>query len=51
MCEEDVIISGIGCRLPESDNLNEFRDNLMNHKDMVTDDGRRWTPGNLSRIY
>ncbi|XP_064637682.1 fatty acid synthase-like isoform X2 [Lineus longissimus] len=41
----DTVISGISCRLPESDNMKEFRDHLMNGEDMVTDDGRRWEPG------
>ncbi len=42
---EDIVISGISCRLPESDNMEEFGQNLFNGVDMVTDDGRRWTPG------
>ncbi|XP_069122700.1 fatty acid synthase-like [Argopecten irradians] len=40
-----VVISGISCRLPESNNMEEFKQNLMNGVDMVTEDGRRWTPG------
>ncbi|XP_067914268.1 fatty acid synthase [Heterodontus francisci] len=42
---EDIVIAGIAGRLPESDNLQEFWDNLINGVDMVTDDGRRWKPG------
>ena len=43
---DDVVISGISCRLPESDNMKEFRDHLMNGDDMVTpEDNRRWPPG------
>ena len=42
---ENVVICGISCRLPESDNMEEFRDNLMNGVDMVTEDDRRWKPG------
>ncbi|NXI49651.1 FAS synthase, partial [Chloroceryle aenea] len=42
---EDVVIAGISGRLPESDNLQEFWDNLMNGVDMVTEDDRRWKPG------
>ena len=42
---DDIVISGISCRLPESDNMQEFRDNLMNGVDMVTDDDRRWKSG------
>lgn len=32
-------------RLPESDNLAEFRHNLLNGIDMVTENDRRWEPG------
>ncbi|TRZ14389.1 hypothetical protein HGM15179_012680 [Zosterops borbonicus] len=42
---EDVVIAGISGRLPESDNLQEFWDNLLNGVDMVTEDDRRWKPG------
>ena len=45
---DSVVVSGISCRLPESDNMQEFRDNLMNGVDMVTEDDRRWKPGKLS---
>lgn len=41
----EVVISGISCRLPESDNMAEFREHLVKGEDMVTDDGRRWEPG------
>lgn len=47
--DEDVVITGMSCRLPESDSVNEFCDNLMNHVDMVTDDDRRWSKGTLHR--
>lgn len=43
--EEDVVISGIGGRYPESDNIDELAENLYQHVDMITDDDRRWTPG------
>ncbi|XP_050392804.2 fatty acid synthase [Patella vulgata] len=42
---EDVVISGISCRLPESDNMEEFRQHLILGEDMVTADDRRWEPG------
>ncbi|KAI1291794.1 Fatty acid synthase [Halotydeus destructor] len=42
---EDVVVSGISGRFPESDNVDELADNLMNHVDMVTDDERRWPRG------
>ena len=44
-CREDVVITGIGCRLPESDNIQEFREHLILAEDMVTNDNRRWEPG------
>lgn len=43
--KEDVVISGIGGRYPESDNIDELAENLYQHVDMITEDDRRWTPG------
>jgi fatty acid synthase len=40
-----VVVSGISGRLPESDNIAEFREHLVKGEDMVTEDGRRWVPG------
>lgn len=45
---QDVVISGVSCRLPESESMAEYRDNLMNGIDMVTDDDRRWKPGRVA---
>lgn len=42
---EDIVISGLAGRFPESDSIKEFRDHLMNNDDMVTDDERRWPSG------
>uniref|UniRef100_A0A8C7EDZ7 Fatty acid synthase n=1 Tax=Nothoprocta perdicaria TaxID=30464 RepID=A0A8C7EDZ7_NOTPE len=42
---EDVVIAGIAGKLPESENLHEFWENLLNGVDMVTEDDRRWKPG------
>ena len=42
---DDICITGMSGRLPESSNLQEFKDNLFNHVDMVTADDRRWPPG------
>ncbi|KAJ8675796.1 hypothetical protein QAD02_011582 [Eretmocerus hayati] len=39
---EEIVISGIAGRYPESDNVNEFLDNLLNKVDMITEDDRRW---------
>jgi len=43
----EVVISGLSGRLPESDNIAEFREHLINAEDMVTEDDRRWEPGEL----
>ncbi|XP_070708258.1 fatty acid synthase [Pempheris klunzingeri] len=42
---DEIVIAGISGRLPESNNLEEFWENLINSVDMVTEDNRRWTPG------
>lgn len=42
---EDIVISGIGGRFPESDNIDELSANLMAGVDMVTRDDRRWPVG------
>lgn len=42
---DDIVVSGISGRLPESSNIDEFRNNLFNGVDMVTDDQRRWPSG------
>ncbi|KAL2715950.1 fatty acid synthase-like [Vespula squamosa] len=39
---EEVVISGISGRFPESDNVEELKNNLLNRKDCITDDYRRW---------
>lgn len=45
--KQAYVISGMSGRFPESDNVAEFEDNLMNMRDMVTADDRRWPPGSL----
>ena len=40
-----IVIAGISCRLPESDNMEEFWEHLICGADMVTEDDRRWEPG------
>jgi fatty acid synthase len=39
---EDVVISGVGGRFPESDTVDEFAHNLYNKVDMIVEDDRRW---------
>lgn len=42
---EKVVISGFAGRFPESDNLEELKNNIFNSKDCITDDDRRWKLG------
>ncbi|KAK4878117.1 hypothetical protein RN001_010623 [Aquatica leii] len=39
---EGLVISGMAGRFPESDNVGQYRENLINKVDMVTSDNRRW---------
>lgn len=41
---EDIVISGIGCRFPMSNNTDEFAKNLFDNIDMITEDDNeeRW---------
>ncbi|GLH14335.1 Fatty acid synthase [Gryllus bimaculatus] len=43
--DEEVVITGLSGRLPECENIEEFRDKLFAGVDLVTDDDRRWTQG------
>jgi len=43
----EVVISGLSGRFPESDNIAEFRQHLINGDDMITEDDRRWEPGEM----
>ncbi|KAJ8898149.1 hypothetical protein PR048_003509 [Dryococelus australis] len=43
--DDRIVISGIAGRLPESSNVEEFSEQLFSGVDLVTEDGRRWTPG------
>ena len=45
---EDIVISGMGGRFPESDTVDEFAQNLYNKVDMIVDDDRRWPTGQSS---
>lgn len=44
---EEVVISGLAGRFPASDNVVELKDNLLNRKDCITNDNRRWKLGIL----
>lgn len=43
--QDDIVISGMSGRLPESDSIAEFEQNLYDGVDCVTDDERRWPGG------
>ena len=43
--EDEIVISGISGRYPESDNIKEFWENLMFSKEMVSIDDSRWPIG------
>lgn len=42
---EEIVISGIAGRFPDSDNMKIFQENLMNKVDLVSNDDRRWKLG------
>ncbi|XP_039292597.1 fatty acid synthase-like [Nilaparvata lugens] len=42
---EEIVITGLSGRFPESSNVEEFKDHLFAGVDLVTDDGRRWPSG------
>ena len=43
--QEDVVISGMAGRFPQSDSIDEFWDHLMNGDLLVSMDSSRWPPG------
>lgn len=44
--ETEIVITGMSGRFPESDSVGEFAENLFNKVDLITEDDRRWEPGN-----
>ncbi|KAK9880938.1 hypothetical protein WA026_013269 [Henosepilachna vigintioctopunctata] len=43
--KDDIVISGMSGRLPESNSIEEFKAQLFDGVDMITDDERRWPAG------
>ncbi|XP_046659342.1 fatty acid synthase isoform X2 [Homalodisca vitripennis] len=43
--DDEVVITGLSGRLPESSNIQEFKDQLFAGVDLITDDERRWPSG------
>lgn len=42
---DEIVITGISGRLPESNSIEEFKQQLFDGVDLVTDDERRWPSG------
>ncbi|XP_025153014.1 fatty acid synthase-like [Harpegnathos saltator] len=40
---EEIVISGIAGRFPETNNMKELQENLLNKVDFGSDDNRRWS--------
>ena len=47
---EEIVISGMSGRFPQSVNLEEFWYNLVSGTDMITEDDVRWERGNFSNF-
>lgn len=45
--EDEVVITGLSGRLPESNSIEEFKEQLLAGVDLITDDERRWGAGGL----
>nr|XP_050846967.1 fatty acid synthase-like [Vespula vulgaris] len=43
---EEVVISGLAGRFPESQNMKELKNNIFNCKDCITENERHWKLGN-----
>ncbi|KAK4877916.1 hypothetical protein RN001_010422 [Aquatica leii] len=43
---DEIVITGMAGRFPESDNISEYFNNICAKKDMITSDNRRWLPTN-----
>lgn len=48
--DADIVISGIGGRYPEADNLDEFWENLVTGQETVTMDDRRGPIGKFKLL-
>ena len=47
----EIVISGIAGRFPDSDNIKHFQENLFNKVDLISDDDRRWKLGEFLHIF
>lgn len=46
--DEDIVISGISGRYPESDSLDEFWEKLLSGVELISCNDRRWPIGKFS---
>ena len=46
--DEDIVISGISGRYPESENVDEFWNNLLHGEELASIDDRRWPVGKFA---
>ncbi|XP_014487712.1 PREDICTED: fatty acid synthase-like [Dinoponera quadriceps] len=49
--DEEIVISGISGRFPNSDNMKQLEENLLNKMDLGSDDCRRWSNGNIQLLF
>jgi hypothetical protein len=49
--DDDVVITGLSGRFPESNNIEEFAEQLFAGVDLITDDERRWPSGKAERFH
>ena len=47
---EDVVISGLSGRYPQSDNVDEFTKNLFAGVDMISESNERWPIGKFFKL-
>lgn len=45
--DDDIVISGIGCKFPDADNVPELAEKLFNGANLVTKDDRKVTQGKI----
>lgn len=45
--EEEIVISGIAGRFPDTDNMKQMQEHLLNKIDLGSEDDRRWSNGNV----
>lgn len=45
--DDDIVVTGIGGRLPECDTVEEFMEALINGVNFVTETDRRHPPGTI----